>query len=57
MSCKYCKWPPRDIQVKGGGKYGHAYIYGCVVHITDRERAMTFRAKYCPMCGRRLVDE
>lgn len=20
MSCKYCNWPPKDIQVKGGGK-------------------------------------
>ena len=57
MSCKYCKWPPKDIQVKGGGRYGRAYIHGCVVHVTDRERTVTFRAKYCPMCGRRLVGE
>ena len=57
QGCKYCNWPPKDIQVKGGGKYGHAYIRGDTVALmTSNPRTITFRIKYCPMCGRRLVD-
>lgn len=56
QGCKYCNWPPKDIQVKGGGKYGRAYLRDNVAYVVDGDRNVTFRIKYCPMCGRRLVD-
>ena len=58
-ACKFCGSPLKQMQVKGGGKYGSASIIGdrLVVH-SDTSDGKTFRVsvliKRCPMCGRKV---
>lgn len=57
--CKFCEYPLRQMQVKGGGKYGSADIVGDRLFVSgDTSGGAAFRAslriKCCPMCGRRL---
>lgn len=58
--CNYCE-KVKHIQVSGGGRHAYASIglgrgrgqYR--LDVSDGERSMSLRIKYCPMCGRKLA--
>ena len=58
--CGYCE-KVKHMQVSGGGRYAYASIglgrgrgqYS--LDVSDGEKSLSLRIKYCPMCGRKLV--
>lgn len=52
--CRYCDWPARRMQVKGGGRYGRARVVGGTLRVCAGDREVEIRIRRCPMCGRRL---
>lgn len=59
--CKFCECPKRQMQIKGGGRYGSADVVGDRLIVSgDTSGGAAFRVslriKRCPMCGRRLKE-
>jgi hypothetical protein len=54
--CKYCKDYTKKVMAMGKRKAWFSLYEGHLEVIDDRENGsiISFKIKYCPMCGRRL---